>query len=57
MDTTERMKLSDFAKLNGISYKTAHRLWEAGEIKGIKLKTTNTILVEGWQNNDIQTPQ
>lgn len=51
MDITERMKLSAFAKLNGISYKTGYRLFESGEMIGIKL-SNGTILIEGWKVNE-----
>lgn len=47
MDTTKRMKLSEFAKLNALTYKTAFRLFKKGEIKGIQTPS-GTIRVEGW---------
>ena len=43
------MKLSDYAKQEGISYRTAHRMWKRGELKGRQL-STGTILV------DVSTP-
>jgi len=33
------MKLSDYAKQNSISYRTAYRHWKAGIIKGKQLST------------------
>ena len=39
------MKLSDYAKQQGISYRTAHRMWKRGELKGQQL-STGTILVD-----------
>lgn len=39
------MKLSDYAKQQGISYRTAHRMWKRGELKGRQL-STGTILVD-----------
>lgn len=47
MDTTKRMKLSEFAKLNDLKYKTALNLFKKGEIKGIQT-ASGTIRVEGW---------
>jgi predicted site-specific integrase-resolvase len=42
------MKLSDYAKKLGISYKTAWRLFKEGKIKGFQLPT-GTIIVEEKQ--------
>ena len=39
------MKLSDYAKQYGISYRTAHRMWKRGELKGRQL-STGTILLD-----------
>ena len=39
------MKLSDYAKRQGISYRTAHRMWKRGELKGRQL-STGTILID-----------
>ena len=39
------MKLSDYAKQQGISYLTAHRMWKRGELKGRQL-STGTILID-----------
>lgn len=39
------MKLSDYAKQQGISYRTAHRAWKRGELKGRQL-STGTILID-----------
>lgn len=47
MDTTKRMKLSEFAKLNDLTYNSALRLFKKGEIKGIQTPS-GTIRVEGW---------
>lgn len=38
------MKLSDYAKELGISYKTAWRLWKAGKLDAFQL-STGTIVV------------
>jgi predicted site-specific integrase-resolvase len=40
-----RVKLSKYAKMNGISYMSAYRYFNNGLIKGIKLKT-GTILID-----------
>lgn len=53
MDTTKRMKLSEFAKLNDLNYKTALSLFKKGEIKGIQTPS-GTIRVEGWNIEDEQ---
>ena len=39
------MKLSDYAKQQGISYRTAHRMWKRGELNGRQL-STGTILID-----------
>ena len=39
------MKLKDYAKQQGISYKTAWRWWKAGKLPGHQMDT-GTILVE-----------
>ncbi|GET41063.1 IS607 family transposase [Microseira wollei] len=40
------MKLSDYAKKAGVSYKTAHRWWKAGQLKGYQIPATGTIIIE-----------
>lgn len=40
------IKLSKWAKQNGVSYKTAWRRWKAGLIKGAAQTETGTIMVE-----------
>jgi putative resolvase len=40
------MKLSEYAKKAGVSYKTAHRWWKAGQLKGYQIPATGTIIVE-----------
>lgn len=39
------MKLSDYAKLKGISYRTAWRMWKKGELKATQLKS-GTVIVD-----------
>lgn len=38
------MKLSDYAKEQGISYRTAHRMWKRGELKGRQLSTGKILI-------------
>lgn len=52
MDTTPRMKLSEFAKLNSLNYRSALNLFKKGEIKGIQT-ASGTIRVEGWNPDTI----
>lgn len=51
-----RKKLSAFAASQGITYQAAWKLWQQGEIEGIKLES-GTILVSGWVNKDNTTPK
>jgi putative resolvase len=44
---TSRMKLSHYAKQQGISYRTALRWWRAGQIKGYQAPTGTIIVTEG----------
>jgi putative resolvase len=39
------MKLSNYAKHLGVSYRTAHRMWKRGELKGKQL-TSGTIIID-----------
>nr|WP_218032308.1 IS607 family transposase [Dictyobacter kobayashii] len=41
------MKLSQYAKAQGISYRTALRWWKAGQIKGYQAETGTIIVEEG----------
>ena len=52
----KRVKLSAFAKSQGITYQAAWKMWERGEIEGIKLES-GTILVSGWTRKITGTPQ
>lgn len=52
MDTTPRMKLSEFAKLNNLNYRSALNLFKKGEIKGVQT-AGGTIRVEGWNHAKI----
>ena len=40
------MKLSSYAKQVGVSYKTAHRWWKAGQISGYQLPTGTIVITE-----------
>lgn len=44
---TNRVKLSHFAKEQGMAYITVYKHWQAGNIEGIQLPS-GTILVSGW---------
>jgi putative resolvase len=44
---TESMKLSQYAKQQGISYRTALRWWHAGAIKGYQAPTGTIVVAEG----------
>jgi putative resolvase len=46
-----RIKLKQFAEEQGISYVTAYRHWQSGNISGIQLPG-GSILVDGWKNSD-----
>lgn len=50
----DKMKLSAFAKQEGLSYRQALQLFKQGDILGIKVKSTGTILVEGWNPDSIE---
>ncbi|QLE46366.1 IS607 family transposase (plasmid) [Nostoc sp. C052] len=49
------MKLSDYAKKAGVSYKTAHRWWKAGQLNGYQIPSTGTIIIES--DNPIEQEQ
>lgn len=53
MDITPRMKLSEFAKLNDLNYRTALNLFRKGEIKGVQT-ASGTIRVEGWNPEKVE---
>ena len=47
------MKLSDYAKQKGISYRTAHRMWKRGELRGHQLPTGTIIIENDVKNNGV----
>jgi len=47
------MKLSDYAKQKGISYRTAHRMWKRGELRGYQLSTGTIIIENDLKNNGV----
>ena len=53
MNENQRVKLSQFAKDQGITYQSAWKMWKRGEIDGIKLES-GTILVSGWANSETE---
>lgn len=44
---SKRIKLSEFAKQQGIAYISAYKMWSKGQIEGVQLPS-GTILVSGW---------
>jgi len=51
----DKIKLSLFAKQEGLSYRQALSLFNEGAILGIKIKSTGTILVQGWNPESIES--
>ena len=49
-----KIKLSKFAEAEGLSYRQALSLFNQGHILGLKVKSTNTILVTGWNPDSIE---
>ena len=48
------MKLSDWARANGITYKTAWKWWKAGTLPvPARQRPTGTILVESAEREDV----
>ena len=43
------MKLSQYAKKQGVTYRTAFRWWQAGQIKGYQLPSGTIVVTEGEQ--------
>ena len=46
------MRLKDYAKKQGICYKTAYNWWRAGYLKGVQMPT-GTIIID--ENSEKQT--
>lgn len=49
--STKRIKLSVFAKEQGVAYITAYRHWQQGNIEGVQLPS-GSILVSGWKDGN-----
>ncbi|MFL5623964.1 MAG: hypothetical protein ACJ788_00020 [Ktedonobacteraceae bacterium] len=49
------MKLSQYAKKAGISYRTAFRWWKAGQIKGYQVPSGTIIVTEEEQEPPMDT--
>lgn len=49
----QRMKLSDFAKQQGMKYISVYKLWQQGAIEGIQIPS-GTILVSGWKEPETE---
>ena len=45
------MKLSDYAKKLGISYKTAWRYWKNGKLDAFQTHTGTVIVNDNWVRN------
>lgn len=43
------LSISDYAKNQGISYRTAHRMWKRGELKGKQLPSGTIIIDAGGE--------
>jgi putative resolvase len=49
------MKLSQYAKAVGVTYRTAFRWWQNGDIKGYQLPSGTIIVTEGENQNALKT--
>jgi len=43
------MKLSQYAKKQGVTYRTAFRWWQAGQVQGYQLPSGTIVVTEGDQ--------
>src|SRR5260370_14906977 len=48
------MKLSQYAKMVGVTYRTAFRWWQNGQVKGYQTPSGTIVVTEG---EEIQTPR
>lgn len=51
------MKLSQYAKKVGVTYRTAFRWWQNGEIKGYQLPSGTIVVTEGEERQESRTGQ
>jgi putative resolvase len=51
------MKLSQYAKKVGVSYRTAFRWWQNGDIKGYQLPSGTIVVTEGEESQESRTGQ
>jgi putative resolvase len=51
------MKLSQYAKKVGVTYRTAFRWWQLGHIKGYQLPSGTIIVTEGEESQESRTGQ
>lgn len=56
MGQIKRVKLSEFAKNQGLAYITAYKLWKQGMLDGVQLPS-GTILVSGWKHELTDTEE
>ena len=51
------MKLSQYAKKVGVTYRTAYRWWQNGDIKGYQLPSGTIVVTEGEERQESRTGQ
>jgi putative resolvase len=51
------MKLSQYAKKVGVTYRTAFRWWQTGQIKGYQLPSGTIVVTEGEERQESRTEQ
>ena len=51
------MKLSQYAKKVGVTYRTAFRWWRTGQIKGYQLPSGTIVVTEGEERQESRTEQ
>ncbi len=51
------MKLSQYAKKVGVTYRTAFRWWQNGDIKGYQLPSGTIVVTEGEERHESRTGQ
>ena|SRR5260370_15753982 len=51
------MKLSQYAKKVGVTYRTAFRWWQNGDIKGYQLPSGTIVVTEGEERQESRTGQ
>jgi putative resolvase len=54
---TSPMKLSQYAKRVGVTYRTAFRWWQTGQIKGYQLPSGTIVVTEGEERQESRSEQ